>query len=157
MKAIEINGQIKIYSTLPKSWNGNNHYFGGFNNLSDAELKSEGFYDVIVPEYDNNVQKLSSIYFDSDNEVFTYDIENITWSETLSELKENAIKELKQNAYVKLSLTDWYVIRKYEEAIDVPDDVYTERKNIKSNVATKEEEINSLTTKSSVILYDTSL
>jgi hypothetical protein len=157
MKAIEINGQIKIYSTLPKSWNGNKHYFGGFNNLSDAELKSEGFYDVVVPEYNNNVQKLSSIYFDSNNEVFTYGVEDITWSEKLSELKENAIQELKQNAHVKLSLTDWYVIRKYEEAIDIPDDVSAERANIKSNLVTKEEEINALTTKSSVILYNTSL
>jgi len=157
MKAIEINGEIKIYNTLPKSWDGNKHYVGGFNNLSDADLKSEGFYDVIVPEYDSRVAKLSSIYFDSNKEVFTYDIEDITWNESLSELKENAIKELKQNAYVKLSLTDWYIIRKYEEGIDVPSSVSTERANIKSNVVTKEGEINALTTKSSVILYDTSL
>ena len=157
MKAIEINGEIIIYNTLPKSWDGNKHYVGGFYNLPDADLKSEGFYDVVVPEYDSRVTKLSSIYFDSNNEVFTYNIEDVTWNESLSELKENAIKELKQNAHVKLSLTDWYVIRKYEEAIDIPDDVSTERANIKSNVVTKEAEINALTTKSSVILYDTSL
>ena len=157
MKAIEINGEIKIYNTLPKSWDGNKHYVGGFNNLSDADLKSEGFYDVIVPEYDSRVAKLSSIYFDSNKEVFTYDIEDITWNESLSELKENAIKELKQNAYVKLSLTDWYVIRKYEEGIDIPTDISTERANIKSDVITKEEEINALTTKASVILYNISL
>jgi len=157
MKAIEINGEIKIYNTLPKSWDGNKHYLGGFNNLSDEELKEEGFYDVIVPDYDSNIKKLGDIYFDSDNEIFTYNVENITWSESLSELKENAIKELKQNAFIKLSLTDWYVIRKYEEGIDIPADISTERANIKSDVITKEGEINALTTKASVILYNTSL
>ena len=64
MKAIEINGEIKIYNTLPKSWEGNKHYVGGFNNLSNEELKEEGFYDVIVPDYDSNIKKLSDIYFD---------------------------------------------------------------------------------------------
>ena len=53
MKAIDINGEIKIYSQLPKSWG---NIIGGFNTLSDEEAKEYGFYDVVSPDYDNAVQ-----------------------------------------------------------------------------------------------------
>ena len=53
MKAIDINGEIKIYSKLPKSWG---NIIGGFNTLSDEEAKEYGFYDVVSPDYDNAVQ-----------------------------------------------------------------------------------------------------
>ena len=40
MKAININGQIKLYGRLPKSWG---NIIGGFNTLSDEEVKEYGF------------------------------------------------------------------------------------------------------------------
>ena len=46
MKAIEINGEIKIYNELPQSWGG---VMGNFSMLSEEEIKEYGFYDVIIP------------------------------------------------------------------------------------------------------------
>lgn len=154
-KAIEINGKIKIYNRVPNSWQGTKHYVGGFANLSDEELKAEGFYDVVRPSgLDDRVNYLSDIYFDADNEIFTYDIIDRTWELTLSEIKENAINNAKTKANEYLQRTDWYVIRKAERAIDIPQDVIDFRQSILNKLATIEADINSKTTKKNVVLYD---
>ena len=77
MKAININGQIKLYGRLPKSWG---NIIGGFNTISDEEAKEYGFYDVVSPDFDNATQNFGDIYFDEDNEVFTYSVENIVFN-----------------------------------------------------------------------------
>lgn len=151
MKAIDINGEIKIYSKLPKSWG---NIIGGFNTLSDEEAKEYGFYDVVSPDYDNKVQNLGDIYFDSDNEVFTYAVNNRTWDESLSELKLNKIESLRNDTNNKLAETDWYVIRNAERSIDIPQDIQDARAAILSNHDTSESEINALSTKKSVVSYE---
>ena len=153
MKAIEINGKIKVYNTLPNSWNGTKHYVGGFASLSDEELKAEGFYDVVIPDYNNTVEELSAIYFDSDNEIFTYDVSDKTWSETVAELKAIQIKELNNKAYHLLSKTDWEIIRKADTGDDISPDTQEARDGIRDNIVTIEGEINSKTTKKSVMSY----
>ena len=151
MKAIDINGEIKIYSQLPKSWG---NIIGGFNTLSDEEAKEYGFYDVVSPDYDNKVQNLGDIYFDSDNEVFTYAVNNRTWDESLSELKLNKIESLRNDTNNKLAETDWYVIRSTERSIDIRQDIQDARAAILSNHDTSESDINALTTKKSVANYE---
>ena len=56
MKAIKINGNIKVYSNLPNSWEG---VMGNFSKLSDEEIKAYGFYDIVTPDYNPTIQKLS--------------------------------------------------------------------------------------------------
>ena len=153
MKAIEINGKIKIYNTLPNSWNGIKHYVGGFASLSDEELKAEGFYDVVIPENNNTVEELSAIYFDSDNEIFTYNVSDKTWSETVAELKAIRIGQLNSKAYNLLSITDWEIIRKADTGDDISPDTQEDRDGIRDNIVTIEGEINSKTTKKSVMSY----
>ena len=69
MKAIQIKGKIKVYKTLPDSWKG---VAGNFSKLSEEEIKAYGFYDVVTPSYNPRIQKLSDIFWDADNKVFTY-------------------------------------------------------------------------------------
>ena len=149
MKAVQINGSIKIYSRTPKTWG---NVIGGFNLLSDSDLQSYGFYNVIIPEYNSSTQKLSDIEFDSENNVYTYPVENLTWTETLSELKQEKISELKNNYKSKLSETDWYIVRA-QEGIAVPQDILDAREELRAECTTKEGEINALTTKASVVSY----
>jgi len=152
MKAIKINGNIKVYSKLPNSWEG---VMGNFSGLSDEEIKAYGFYDVVTPDYNSTIQKLSDIFWDADNEVFTYSVSNIEFSKTLEELKELTIRNLKMNALNSLSVTDWYVTRKTEKNIDIPSSIITERDAIRTQINTKEAEINNLTTKNAVVEYST--
>ena len=151
MYAIDINGEIKTYSSLPKSWG---NIIGGFNTISDEDAQSYGFYSVVIPEYNRNTESIGDIYFDSDNSVFTYPVNNITWDESLSELKSNKIDALRDYTNNKLAETDWYVIRNAERNIDIPQDIQDARASILSDHDTKESEINAKTTKAGVVGYE---
>ena len=87
-----------------------------------------------------------------ENNVYTYPVENLTWTETLSELKQEKISELKNNYKSKLSETDWYIVR-VQEGVAVPQDILDAREALRAECTTKEAEINALTTKASVVSY----
>lgn len=71
MKAISIGGKVEVFSDLPDTWG--KHI--NFSRASEDLLKEEGFYDLVEPEI-SGTEKLGSIYFDPENEVFTYLVED---------------------------------------------------------------------------------
>lgn len=147
MKAIEINGEIKTFEKLPKSWTNDN---GTYLNLKDGY--DLGFKDVVVPEYDERINQIGDIYLDGD--VFTYEIIEKPILGTLSELKEDTIAYLKYLVSSKLSATDWYIIRQSDSGEPVPDSVKAERAELRARSNAMESEINALTTKKEVVLFD---
>ena len=157
MKARLESGEVVKYSKIPSEWKGTKHYIGGFHNATTEEHEAEGFFDVITPDYDSVIQEIDNLHFDEEQNAFVYDVNDKTISETVAELKEIKIKELKSYAYRKLSNTDWYAIRKAENGTNIPSDIQTERDTIRTDVATKEGEINALKTKASILKYDTNL
>jgi len=150
MKAVQINGSIKTYSRTPKTWG---NVIGGFDLLSDSDLQSYGFYNVVIPEYNSSTQTLGDIEFDSDNSVYTYPVVNLTWPETLSELKEAKIASLKSVYKLKLEATDWYIIRA-QEGVAAPQEILDARSTLRSECDTHEAAINALTTKANVQGYE---
>tara|TARA_R100001440_G_scaffold70846_1_gene93515 strand:- start:7722 stop:8177 length:456 start_codon:yes stop_codon:yes gene_type:complete len=149
MYAIDINGEIKTYNELPKSWG---NVIGGFNTLSDEAAESYGFYTVEIPDYNKRTHNLGSLYFDTDK--FTYNVESISFSESLSKLKESTIESLREYTNYRLSSTDWYIIRNAERGIELPQNIQDERASILDDHNTRESEINALTTKASVVSYE---
>jgi len=148
MKGINLNGTIKTYSSVPKTW-GN---ILGVNYMSDEDLKGLGFYDVVRPDTKLSEQ-LGNIYFDEANEVFTYPVESRTYTQTVAELKEQKIENLKSLYNSQLAKTDWYIIRS-QEGISVPQDILDTRTALRTECVTHETNINALTTKASVIDYE---
>ena len=151
MKAKDYNGTIKVYNTVPKSYGS---IIGGFDLLSDSDLEGHGFYDVVIPTYDVRIKELGDIYFDSANSQFTYPVNNLTWTETLSELKEFKIKQAKDSANQVLIPTDWYVTRKSEKGTDIPSEVQSERDAIRTACIAHETAINAKTTKAQIQSYN---
>jgi len=149
MKAIQIGGAIKRYTTIPKSWG---NVIGGFDKLSSTEWEAAGFYDVVSPSYDSATQYLGDLEWDGDASVFTYPVIDRTWSQTVAELKESKIENLKSIYGRKLSETDWYIIRA-QEGIAAPQEIIDARAALRTDCATKEDEINALTTKKAVVSY----
>ena len=149
MKAIQIDGAIKRYTTIPKSWG---NVIAGFNLLSSTEWEAAGFYGVVTPSYDSATQYLGDLEWDGDASVFTYPVIDRTWSQTVAELKESKIKNLKSIYGRKLSETDWYIIRA-QEGIAAPQEIIDARAALRTDCATKEDEINALTTKKAVVSY----
>lgn len=150
MKAKNENGTIKIYSRLPKSYG---NIIGGFDLLSDSELQSHGFYDVVKPSYNSDTQELGAIYWDSANSQFTYPVNNKTWSKTLAELKEEKISNLKNLYNSKLAETDWIIVRDGELGNTTGQDTLDDRAALRTACATHETAINAKTTKAQVASY----
>lgn len=148
MKAIDINGTIKTYSSVPKSW-GNKI---GVNYMTDTELEALGFYDVERPTLKAS-QEYGAIQWDAENNRFEYPVQNITYTQTVQELKDQKIANLKAIYNSKLAETDWYIIRS-QEGTSAPQDVLDTRAALRTECATKEGEINAKTTKAGVVDYE---
>lgn len=152
MRAKEINGEIKLFSILPSTWNGKKHYMGGFASSPVEVLEEEGFYEVVDPQIDERIEQKGNLYLEENK--YYYEVVAKTWTETLQELKD--IKLLELNGYTRslMADTDWYYIRKLDRNIDVPQEVEDERAIILNNHSDHETAINSLTKKADVIIYE---
>ena len=150
MKAIEINGKIKTFGKVPKKWSDEN---GLHLNIVDGA--AFGFKDVVYPTYDGKIEGLSNLHLDG--EVYTYDVIEKEITETIEELKANKIEQLKSIIGSKLSSTDWYVIRNADVGIEIPAAIKEARADLRDQNDIIEAEINALTTKKAVVLFDINL
>ena len=147
MIAIQHEGAIKKFTTLPKVWKDEN---GTHLNITDGQ--AFGFYPIVTPSYDSAVEYLGDLEWGADSSTFTYPVIDRTWSQTVAEFKESKIENLKSIYGRKLSETDWYIIRA-QEGIAAPQDIIDDRAALRTDCATKEDEINALTTKKAVVSY----
>jgi hypothetical protein len=151
MKAIEINGKIKTYNRLPKTWDSNGTTINNFNKLSDKEAQDFGFFDVVMPTYDSVTQQISNLHFDKDK--FVYDVTDKVFSQTLDEAKDTKKSEVKKKAGDLLKVTDWYVIRNADISAGIPENIATERADIRDKADASELEIDALETIAEVLKY----
>jgi len=150
MKAILVNEEIKLFSTLPKSWSDEN---GVHLNIKD--YNSLGFKDVIIPNFDPRIEELTNIHLDGD--IYTYDVIDIPIKDTLAKLKEQKIAELKSIVGGILGSTDWYIIREADNGQPTPQSVKDDRAALRTASDLIEAEINALSTKKEVVLFDINL
>jgi hypothetical protein len=150
MKAKDYNGTIKTFPAVPKSYG---NIIGGFDLLSDIELQGYGFYDVVYPEYNDLIQELGNISFDSDNNQFVYAIVDITWEETLAELKTQQITVAKNAASDSLRHTDWVIIRDTELGNTTSQAILDSRAAVRTACDAHEVAINALADKAAVMSY----
>jgi len=151
MKAIEINGNIKTFNRLPKTWEDENGLHLNFDKVENPQ--DYGFYDVVMPTYDSVTQQISNLHFDKKKKKFVYDVTDKVFSQTLEQAKETKKSEVKAMAYKLLQPTDWYGIRLAINGIALPENITDERNEIirKSDIA--EVEIDNLTTIAEVLKY----
>ena len=147
MKAIEVNGTIKTYNSVPKTW-GNSL---GVQYSSNSDLEALGFYDVVTPTTKES-QELGAIEWDADNSVFTYPVVNKTFVQTVAEMKAQKIVNLKHSYGSELSKTDWLIIRA-QEGTAAPQSTLDARAALRTECASKEAEINALSTKAQIADY----
>ena len=155
MKAVNNNGVITFYQSVPKSFKSSTGIHFNVQNWSDQEMKDNGLFDVIIEEgYDSRIHDLGEIYFDSVASVFRKDKIDKTWSKSLEELKAQQINNFKGQIGSKLAQTDWYIIRNADSGVEVPSDITDARAALRTQSDTVETEINDLTTKAAVMSYD---
>jgi hypothetical protein len=65
MKARFENNTIKVYYKIPSVFHGKTaSYPGGFHLQSDEVHRREGFFPLIIPEYNPEDHSLGALYFD---------------------------------------------------------------------------------------------
>ena len=156
MKALEINGEIKLYGSVPNSFKYEGGVVaGGGKNLSDEELYNLGFRDVVIPTFDGRIEELANLHLDGD--IYTYDVIDKPIKETVAELKTERISMLKSIIGGQLSQTDWYIIREADSGEATPQSIKDERAELRTQSDSIEAEINALSTKKAVVLFDINL
>jgi len=115
-------GTIYVFNDIPNSFVSPNYNAGqrtdGYHLLSNEIHKQDGFFDLITPEILEN-EKLGEIYFDEENQVFTYqklDIPPPTIEEMLEKETQKYLQRSQdgQNAYAKLSAEFRLSVPKYK-------------------------------------------
>ena len=155
MKAVNNNGIITTYPDVPRQFKSSTGLHLNARGMTADELRNAGLFDVIIDDtYDSRIHTLGEIYFDSASSVFRKDAEDITWSETLAELKARQISNFKGQIGSKLAETDWYIIRNADSGVEVPADITSARQALRDQSEVVENEINTLTTKKAVMSYD---
>ena len=155
MKAVNNNGIITTYPDVPNKFKSSTGYHLNARSMTADELRNAGLFDVIIDDsYDSRIHTLGEIYWDTQTTAFKKDAEDITWSETLTELKEQAINNFKARIGNELAKTDWYIIREADNGADVPADIVDARVALRELSETVESEISALTTKKKVKTYD---
>ena len=147
---------IKTYPDKPRKFaHDNGVVIGGGQALTDAELKAYGFLNIDIPSYDELTQELTNLHLDGD--IYTYDVIEKPIKESLSQLKNIKISELKSKASFELSKTDWYVIREADSGEATPQSIKDERATIRTKSNEIEAEINALSTKKAVVTFPITL
>ena len=99
MYAKEENGIIKMYREIPKEYPKG---FFGYHTLSSETHKEDGFYTYVKPTI-TEYQKLSSIYFDAENEIFTHNIIDFT-AEEIADFERSKIPNTITRMNLKIQL-----------------------------------------------------
>ena len=155
MKAVNINGIITVYQSVPNVLKTSTGTYLNASAMSDEALLNAGCFDLIIDEnYDDRIHNLGEVYWDVENTVFRKDAEDKTWTETVSELKTRRINHFKSIVNSELQKTDWYIVRSVDNGDDVPSIITDERAELRSQSDLCETEINSKTTKKNVMQYD---
>lgn len=174
MKARVKNGQVQVYKSLPSEFTKEDgSVILNFRNANEETLKLAGFYDVVKPSFDKQVQTKGGLYFDADNEIVTYDVTDIDFSQDvdiigedgeptgetekrykIADIKASKLSEIKSKAGQLLQPTDWQVIRKAERDIDIDTSVATERAGILTEADRLEAEVNAKKSYKTALQYN---
>ena len=155
MKAVNNAGEITFYQSVPNSFRSSTGLHLNVKDWSEEEMKDNGLFDVIIDDdYDSRIHNLGEVYWDTEATVFRKDKSNKTWTQSLSELKEQSINNFKSRIGSVLAKTDWYIIRNADNGVEIPSEIQEARQDLRNTSDTVEQEINAITTKAGVITYD---
>ena len=153
MYAKETNKKIKTFNVLPNNYNGKKYYLTGFNLLSDDELADEGFYKVEIPVHDSRVEELKDIKFSKTKGKFVYSVKNKTWSESVSDLKENAKIKLDIKKEIDLGESQKEVLDAFEAGTEISQKTKDAREAIRKKYDDDIIALNKLTKKSDIVKF----
>lgn len=122
------------------------------HNYSDEELQENNILKYREVTVDSTYYRILGSYtYEVDGEYVVATPNHLPKS--VEDVKEYFIKEIKKTASEKLLETDWVVIRKADENIDIPQDLQTYRAEVRQVSNQKEAQVNQLSTLNELIEF----
>lgn len=153
MKARIESGKVVKYNNIPNTLKSNSGTILNASKLSTERLEQLGFMDVIIPLYDANTESIYNIHFDNELNAFTYDVKDRDYGVTIDQAKLTKLEELRNYTHSELSVTDWYITRKSELGISIPQSVLDSRQAIRDSHNQKDNDIFELDNIAEVLEY----
>ena len=121
--------------------------------MSDDELADEGFYKVEIPEYDSRVQELKDLKFNKTKGKFVYSLKNKTFSESVSELKEQKLLQLKIRRDILLEPSRNLALEAFETGKELAQEIKDERDAVRKKYDDDVIALNKLTKKLDIVKF----
>jgi len=148
MKAIDINGEIRVFAELPVDWK---HYLN-FREAPVELLEQEGFYDFVEPAFDPLLQSLGDLFFNKSNKVFTCMVLDKVLP-SLEEAKTLKINELKKAVKGLYATVQWLVEAYRIEETPLPANIWDKIRLIKSRYDQAKSQVNALTSVTDILKW----
>ena len=97
--AITINDTIQVFNAIPSTFNNTLNY-NSINN--EAQQIADGWRDVVQPSYNTETQRKGVIFFDTPNDVYTYEVIDLTDEQIQANIVAQSESEKQQLIQQKL-------------------------------------------------------
>ena len=152
MKALVKNNEIKIYSPIPKYWKSDTINMSGFDRAPDSVHEAEGFFNVAIPEFDEDTEYLGDYYFDPVDRVVKVQVLARDLP-TIEVAKAAKIRELKEAVRELYYTVHSYITEKQIHDEVIPTAVKDKIKSIRTKYLQVKSQIEALTTVVDVVKY----
>ena len=96
-----INGKPVVFNKLPEVWQGINGHYLNFDKMGEDIWLENEFFELKLPEYNPENQKLVNLHFVPGDNIYTYDIKNLEQISELDKEKNKKIASLRENSKIE--------------------------------------------------------
>jgi len=96
-----INGKPVVFNKLPEVWQGINGHYLNFDKMGEDIWLENEFFELKLPEYNSENQKLVNLHFVPIDNIYTYDVATSEISE-LDKEKNKKIASLRENSKIEV-------------------------------------------------------
>ena len=97
-----INGKPVVFNKLPEVWQGINGHYLNFDKMGEDIWLENEFFELKLPEYNSENQKLVNLHFVPGKNIYTYNVKDLEKISELDEEKNKKIASLKENSKVDI-------------------------------------------------------
>tara|TARA_B100000927_G_scaffold257774_1_gene225881 strand:- start:1088 stop:1483 length:396 start_codon:yes stop_codon:yes gene_type:complete len=99
-----INGKPIVFNKLPEVWQGINGHYLNFDKMSEDIWFENEFFELRLPEYNPENQKLVNLHFVPEEDIYTYNVKDLEQISELDNEKNKKIASLKENSKIETIL-----------------------------------------------------
>ena len=97
-----INGKPVVFNKLPEVWQGINGHYLNFDKMGEDIWLENEFFELKLPEYNSENQKLVNLHFNEVEKFYTYKVKDLEQISELDKEKNKKIASLRENSKIEV-------------------------------------------------------